>query len=69
MSIFERPEAGLIPNGIHHLPIEDGRLLPNFLKNGKAKAIHFSTLEKIRDVLQCQLGDILTYDKDASDLS
>ncbi|MCZ1189525.1 fructokinase/branched chain amino acid--2-keto-4-methylthiobutyrate aminotransferase, partial [Enterococcus faecium] len=23
----------LIPNGIHHPPIEDGRLLPNSVKN------------------------------------
>ncbi|WP_430610385.1 helix-turn-helix domain-containing protein [Enterococcus sp. DIV0876] len=41
----------------------------SILKNGKAKAIRFSTLEKICDVLQCQPGDILTYEKDASDLS
>ena len=32
------------------------------LKNGKAKAIRFSTLEKICDVLECQPGDILAYD-------
>lgn len=31
------------------------------LKTGKAKAIRFSTLEKICEVLQCQLGDILCY--------
>ena len=29
------------------------------LKTGKAKAIRFSTLEKICEVLQCQPGDIL----------
>ncbi|HLR60018.1 MAG TPA: helix-turn-helix transcriptional regulator [Pseudogracilibacillus sp.] len=34
------------------------------LKNGKAKAIRFSTLEKICDVLDCQPGDILAYDKE-----
>lgn len=32
------------------------------LKNDKAKAIRFSTLERICDVLDCQPGDILEYD-------
>lgn len=31
------------------------------LKNGKAKAIRFSTLEAICKVLECQPGDILEY--------
>ncbi len=31
------------------------------LKNGKAKAIRFSTLEAICDALDCQPGDILEY--------
>lgn len=31
----------------------------SILKNGKAKAIKFSTLEKICEVLECQPGDIL----------
>ncbi|MFD2829620.1 helix-turn-helix domain-containing protein [Corticicoccus populi] len=31
------------------------------LKNNKAKAIRFSTLEKICEVLDCQPGDILEY--------
>ena len=35
----------------------------SILKNGKAKAIKFSTLEKICDVLDCQPGDILEYKK------
>ena len=30
------------------------------LKNGKAKAIRFSTLEAICTALECQPGDILT---------
>ena len=34
----------------------------SILKNGKAKAIRFSTLESICDVLECQPGDILTYE-------
>ncbi|CAH2717374.1 MULTISPECIES: helix-turn-helix transcriptional regulator [Neobacillus] len=35
----------------------------SILKNGKAKAIKFSTLEKICEVLECQPGDILEYQK------
>ena len=33
------------------------------LKNGKAKAIRFSTLEAICKALECQPGDILEYKK------
>lgn len=33
------------------------------LKTGKAKAIRFSTLEKICEILDCQPGDILYYEK------
>ncbi|MDW7672513.1 MAG: helix-turn-helix transcriptional regulator [Bacillota bacterium] len=33
----------------------------SILKNGKAKAIRFSTLEAICQVLECQPGDILEY--------
>lgn len=33
------------------------------LKTGKAKAIRFSTLEKICDVLDCQPGDILEFER------
>ena len=36
----------------------------SILKNGKAKAIRFSTLEKICQVLQCQPGDILEFRDD-----
>ena len=34
------------------------------LKTGKASAIRFSTLEAICEVLECQPGDILEYNKD-----
>ncbi|MCM3702332.1 helix-turn-helix transcriptional regulator [Paenibacillus macerans] len=34
------------------------------LKNGKAKAIRFSTLEAICKALDCQPGDILEYRND-----
>ncbi len=33
----------------------------SILKNGKAKAVRFSTLEAICRVLGCQPGDILEY--------
>ena len=33
----------------------------SILKTGKAKAVRFSTLEKICEVLQCQPADILEY--------
>jgi putative transcriptional regulator len=36
----------------------------SILKTGKAKAVRFSTLEKICEVLQCQPGDILEYRED-----
>lgn len=36
----------------------------SLLKNGKVKAIKLSTLEKICEVLDCQPGDILEYEKD-----
>jgi putative transcriptional regulator len=35
----------------------------SILKTGKAKAIRFSTLEKICEVLDCQPADILEYSK------
>jgi len=35
----------------------------SILKNGKAKAIRFSTLEAICKALDCQPGDILEYKK------
>lgn len=33
----------------------------SILKTGKAKAVRFTTLEKICQVLDCQPGDILEY--------
>lgn len=32
------------------------------LKNGRAKAIRFTTLERICEVLECQPGDILRWE-------
>ncbi len=36
----------------------------SILKNNKAKAIRFSTLEAICDALDCQPGEILEYRKE-----
>lgn len=36
----------------------------SILKNGKAKAIRFSTLEAICQALECQPGDILIYESE-----
>lgn len=35
----------------------------SILKTGKARAVRFSTLETICEVLDCQPGDILEYQK------
>lgn len=37
----------------------------SILKNGKAKAVRFSTLEAICEALDCQPGDILEYSKES----
>ncbi|WP_425165374.1 helix-turn-helix domain-containing protein [Chitinophaga caseinilytica] len=39
----------------------------SILKTGKAKAIRFSSLEMICEILQCQPGDILEYVPDRPD--
>jgi putative transcriptional regulator len=36
----------------------------SILKKGHARAIRFSTLDKICEVLDCQPGDILSYNKE-----
>lgn len=36
----------------------------SILKNGKAKAVRFSTLEAICKALDCQPGDILIYERE-----
>jgi putative transcriptional regulator len=36
------------------------------LKNGRAKAVRFSTLDAVCRVLDCQPGDILRWDPDGS---
>jgi putative transcriptional regulator len=37
----------------------------SILKTGKARAIRFSTLEAICEVLQCQPGDLLQFQTDS----
>ena len=39
----------------------------SILKNNKAKAVRFTTLEAICKALECQPGDILEYVEDAED--
>ena len=39
----------------------------SILKNNKAKAVRFSTLDAICRVLECQQGDILEYVEDDAD--
>lgn len=39
----------------------------SILKNGKAKAVRFSTLEAICRTLDCQPGDLLIYEKEDED--
>lgn len=36
------------------------------LKNGRAKAVRFTTLEAICEVLDCQPGDVLRWEPDGS---
>lgn len=37
------------------------------IKTGKVRALRFSTLETICEVLDCQPADILTYEKDGEE--
>ena len=39
----------------------------SILKTGKARAMRFSTLEAICEVLQCQPGDLLQFHQDMRD--
>lgn len=39
----------------------------SILKNNKAKAIRFSTLEAICKALNCQPGDIISYEADVEE--
>ena len=53
-------------NGLKELSAEVDITMANLsiLKNNKAKAIRFSTLEAICKALDCQPGDILSYEKE-----
>ena len=39
----------------------------SILKNNKGKAIRFSTLEKLCEVLECKPGDILDFEEEKKD--
>lgn len=41
----------------------------SILKNNKAKAVRFSTLEQICKALDCQPGDLLVYEMDEDESS
>ncbi|MEG1254798.1 helix-turn-helix transcriptional regulator [Clostridium sp.] len=41
----------------------------SILKNGKAKAVRFTTLEAICKALDCQPGDILEYKSDEEEIN
>ncbi|MCW3836175.1 helix-turn-helix domain-containing protein [Sphingomonas canadensis] len=45
-----------------HVGITESNL--SLLKSGKVRGIRFETLEKICDFLDCQPGDILTFERD-----
>jgi putative transcriptional regulator len=34
------------------------------LKSGRARAVRFSTLEKLCEILECQPGDLLAFEND-----
>ena len=54
---------------LNELAAKDGISNVNLsnLKTGKVKAVRFSTLDAICDVLDCQPGDILEYTRSGSD--
>lgn len=39
----------------------------SLLRTGKVKGVRFSTLEKICEILDCQPGEILVYEKESVD--
>ena len=41
----------------------------SILKNNRARAIRFTTLDKMCTYLGCEAGDILVYEKDAVDVN
>lgn len=54
--------AGDLANAIGIMPAN-----LSILKNDKAKAVRFSTLEALCRVLDCQPGDIFTFDNEKED--
>jgi putative transcriptional regulator len=48
-----------------HVGITETNL--SLLKSGRVKGIRFETLEAICDYLDCQPGDLLVYERDATE--
>jgi len=48
-----------------HVGITEANL--SLLKQGKVKGVRFETLARICEYLDCQPGDILSYEKESSD--
>ena len=40
----------------------------SILKTGKAKAVRISTLARLCEVLECQPGDLISYERDGDQL-
>ena len=56
MSVFELPKVTLIPNGIHHPPIEDGRLLPKSVKDEQGGSLMDKTKQLANGIEMPRLG-------------
>lgn len=50
-----------------HVGITETNL--SLLKSGRVKGIRFETLDAICDYLDCQPGDLLVYERDASSIA
>ncbi|MBD5780194.1 helix-turn-helix transcriptional regulator [Pelagicoccus sp. NFK12] len=68
MPIVVKLEARMKAKGVSLTELSErvGITLANLsiLKTGKAKAVRFSTLEAICEVLDCQPGELLEFEKD-----
>jgi putative transcriptional regulator len=62
MLAWRKMSAGDLANAIGITPAN-----LSILKNDKAKAVRFSTLEALCRVLDCQPGDIFTFDNEKED--
>ena len=44
-------------------------LVPGYVRSGKVRGVRFSTLARLCAALQCQPGEILSYEHDPEDLN